>query len=279
MSARRITGVFLNWSTSNKRRLIGLGITFFLLAILIPIPISAQNASANAIQQLENAYRSLEFEKVIQEGRKLLHKSGTLSPHQLAKIHEQMALSFFSLGQLDSSRSHFLSVLSVDPNWKLDPIYVSPKIIAFFEQLKRQRSSPSLIKPIPYIKYVVVRDLRVEAAWRSLILPGWGQWYKSQKKRAYILGGAVGISLVGTAIAAYLEQTAHQDYLNAREESIILQKYDRYNFWYKTRRTLTALTAITWTINVADAFLKPAGITSRVTVTPSLSQLRLSVHF
>jgi len=206
----------------------------------------------------------------------LLAQRQSLSPEQLAKIHEQMALSFFSLGELDSSRSHFLSLLSLYPNWKLDPIYVSPKIIAFFENLKQESPSPQSVKTaVPYTRYVIVADPRVGATWRSLLLPGWGQWYKAQKKRAYLFGGVVGLTLLGTGISAFLESSAHQAYLNARDEQTIRQQYDRYNFWYKTRRTFTVFTLVGWTLNVVDALWTPGNETKTVSITASPTQLRL----
>ncbi len=235
--------------------------------------------SPNAVQQLETAYRSLQFETVIKQGRTLLAQQQSLSPEQLAKIHEQMALSFFSLGELDSSRSHFLSLLSLYPDWKLDPIYVSPKIIAFFERLKQESAHQQSVNAVPYTRYVIVTDPRVGATWRSLLIPGWGQWYKAQKKRAYLFGGVVGLTLLGTGISALLESSAHQAYLNARDEQTIRQQYDRYNFWYKTRRTFTVLTFLGWTLNVADALWTPGKEANPLSVTISPTQFHLVVRF
>ncbi len=235
------------------------------------------------VENLQQLYRNLQFEAVIEEGRDLLAHAGELTPHQLATIHEQMALSFFSLGQLDSSRSHFLSLLSLFPDWTLDPIYVSPKIIDFFEQLKHQsvQQNPNApaIAPTPYTRYVVVQDPRPAAAWRSLLLPGWGQWYKAQKKRAYWVGGTVLASAVSTVAAALLEQAAHEDYLAARDEQLIQERYDRYNFWFKTRRTLQTVTIIGWALNVADALWTPASLPPQVRLTANGAHIQLVWQF
>ncbi len=258
---------------------------FFLLIVftgmLLPSVASTQTTSER-IATLQQQYRNLHFEAVIQEGRELLKQAKGLNPQQLATIHEQMALSFFSLGQLDSSRSHFLSLLSLFPEWQLDPIYVSPKIIDFFQQLKKTYTQQSVMpapSAVPYTRYIIVEDRRPGAAWRSLLLPGWGQWYKSQKKRAYWVGGTVFLSAAGTLAAALLERNAHQIYLATQDEQLIAQRYDRYNFWFKTRYTMQTITLLGWALNVVDALWTPSPISQRIRLSAAGGQLKLVWQF
>ena len=84
------------------------------------------------IFQVRYLYDEAEFEKATAQGQQLLQKDHTLNPEQLLTIHRYMALSYFSLGQMDSARVHFFSVLSIDTKFSLDPIDTSPKIINFF---------------------------------------------------------------------------------------------------------------------------------------------------
>jgi hypothetical protein len=97
--------------------------------------------------------------------------------------------------------------------------------------------------------------LRPAAAWRSALLPGWGQFYKSQKTKGIILGGAFWGSLTTAIIAASREEDAKQNYVDAVEPAEITAAYSTYNNWYKIRRILTITTAALWIITVGDAAL------------------------
>jgi len=99
-------------------------------------------------------------------------------------IHQYMAYSFYNLNELDSARVHFLTLLSLDNTTELDPISTSPKIIDFFDGIQQEfKQLGKNARLVPVKEYIFVKDARPAAAWRSLILPGWGQYYKNQHRR------------------------------------------------------------------------------------------------
>lgn len=227
------------------------------LFCLITIRVTAQTNTAD-IMQLKFYYDTFEFDKVISAGNTALKSGRELASDKLEFLHQYMALSFYNTAQLDSARGHFLSLLSLDPDRELDPVNISPKIIDFFNEIKKDyqalvTSSPQTI----YTRYVVVEDLRPGAAWRSAVIPGWGQFYKQQKTKGYILGGAFWGSLLATGIAWIQEDQAHQDYLSSVTTADIESNYSTYNNWYKTRRTLAITTAVLWAVTVGDAMWSP----------------------
>lgn len=230
---------------------------FIGLFCLTTIRLTAQTNTAD-IMQLKFYYDSFEFDKVISAGNTALKSGRQLTPDELEFLHQYMALSFYNTAQLDSARAHFLSLLSLDPNRELDPVNISPKIIDFFNEIKKDYQALAASSPqTAFTKYVFVEDPRPGAAWRSAVIPGWGQFYKRQKTKGYILGGAFWGSLIATGVAWLQEDQARQDYLNSSTSTDIENNYSTYNNWYKTRRTLMITTAVLWAVTVGDAMWSP----------------------
>ncbi len=129
---------------------------------------------------------------------------------------------------------------------------------------------------MPVKKYIFVEDRRPSAAWRSAVLPGWGQYYKNQKTRAYWLGGAF-IGGLTLTVAAWLQENKYKDlYLQEQNPSKIPDLYDLYNGWSKTRRGAAYATLAVWLVSVADAMWADyPRITPQV---DSAGAVSLSVH-
>ncbi len=216
----------------------------------------AQLTDNNAIQ-VKILYEALEFDKAISTGQELVKTNLEFNKDELSIIHQFVALSFYNMGKIDSARSHFLSLLSINPGFELDPIKVSPKIISFFNQLKEETQSVPADNTIGYTKYVFMEDLRPGATLRSFILPGWGQLYKHQKRRGYIIGGAFVASLAATVVSLYLEKTNHDKYLESTTPSTIEENYQTYNDWFKRRKLLTISTISIWAVAILDALWSP----------------------
>ena len=128
----------------------------FLISFIIFTSISGYSQLTNFdVQQVRVLYESLEYDKAISTGNLLLKSNYSFNKNDFIILHEYMALSFYNVGNIDSSRSHFLSLLSINPKYDLDPIKVSPKIIDFFNQLKSEIKSPyEKVELVPYKEYV-----------------------------------------------------------------------------------------------------------------------------
>jgi hypothetical protein len=211
-------------------------------------------SSTRDITQIKFLYNELRFEEAIHYGQQSLRKDDGLSPQHLEYIHRYMAYSFYNIGLLDSSRVYFLSLLSINPGIELDPVDTSPKIIDFFNQIKinfQEINANTTI--ISYPKYVFIEDRRPAAAWRSALLPGWGQYYKGQPTRAYIFGGAFLTSAVVLGVSLVNESKYKDQYLNSTDPEDINNYYDSYNNWSKIRQMSTYTIIGIWLLSFADA--------------------------
>jgi tetratricopeptide (TPR) repeat protein len=249
---------------------------FLLLAAAICYqrPCFAQLVNYNAIQ-VKVLYEALEFDKAIESGQILLKSRQKFTREELATVHQYMALSFYNTGKIDSARSHFLSLLSIQPDFEPDPINVSPKIISFFEQLKNETVTRPTDHAIGYTKYVFLQDLRPGATFRSAVLPGWGQLYKHQKTRGHIIGGVFIASLMATGVSLYLEKDNHNKYLDSTTPASIEANYDTYNSWFKKRKVFTITTISVWAFSILDALWAPY---SHSALSIRNNEISLSMH-
>jgi TolB-like protein len=109
---------------------------------------------------------------------------------------------------------------------------------------------------------VVLRS-RSDAVFRSLLLPGWGQLYNRQPRKAWLFAGGE-VVLVGAAVGYHLAgRKAYDDYL-ARDRADQLggspsqraqELYDTAASRYRTRNWLVAGAVALWAVNVGDAWL------------------------
>jgi len=138
---------------------------------------------------------------------------------------------------------------------QLNKLYVSPKIINFFEKIKAEVRDETPEQG-NFVRYIIVKDKRLEAAKRSLVFPGWGQIYKGEKKKGMVLAAAWTISL-GSLLFTHLAQgKAHQDYLDARNPDDIESNYQRYDDLYRARNSIAIFSIGIWLYAHIDAALK-----------------------
>jgi len=105
---------------------------------------------------------------------------------------------------------------------------------------------------------VVLRS-RGDAAFRSLLVPGLGQFYNRQPAKGWVFLGTE-VALIGGAVAAQVLGTqAYDDYLaygggGSSPTSEAQAKYDKAASLYRTRNWLIGGAAVVWVINVVDAY-------------------------
>ncbi len=110
-------------------------------------------------------------------------------------------------------------------------------------------------------------------------LPGWGQLYKGQRTKGRLLLGVWGLAVAGTVTSHILRQQSRTTYLDATTQQEVLDRYDTFNRWHKTRNTLVLGTAAVWVFSYIDALI--AGGQSpdrrRLRVAPTFSDRQMQV--
>ncbi len=189
-------------------------------------------------------YEYGEYERVIEEGETLLAE-GNLTPEEKKALHVYLAFSYVALEQKDLAKEHFGKILEVDPDFTLNPEFVSPKIIAVFEEVKRELQ-------LERVPREGGKPSKAKAVLYEIVLPGWGHSYIGQKKKAKMVQYAYLASL-GIFMSSVVGcELAHNSYLQAEAEEDISRAYSVYNAWYKARYITFFITVEIWTYAVLD---------------------------
>lgn len=93
----------------------------------------------------------------------------------------------------------------------------------------------------------------ISAAVRSLLLPGWGQYYNEQKQKTYVIATAVSILCLS---GFYFYTDAEQIYKKYEEKGLKNDPlYDEYEQKITAANILFILTGLAWGYSVIDAYI------------------------
>ncbi len=246
----------------------------FLIALLLfNISIIFAQEAYPTLYQIKEAFNNLSFTRTIELSTRAIKDYQNYSVVQLVQIYQYRALAYYNLGSEQEAAEAFKLALSLDPGLELDPVTVSPKIRNFFADIKAHHAT---IKDVDEntgeSRFIIRDDVRPQAAWRSMILPGWGQLHKGQETKGYLIFSGFVLNSVGLIAAVISERSARDAYMNAVQPAEIEARYQEYNKWNNIRRILTGTGIAIWLYAFGDALWSPTqpveGIS--VTVLPSL---------
>ncbi len=248
-----------------------------LLGLFAAANLTAQTAPP-ALDDIAAAYANFEYERLDSLIQKALADYGQYTPEELFKIHLYGGSAHYARGDLDAAREHFAAMLSIKPNPEIDAVDFSPKIIEFIEQIRRQTANSERTASAQQPRYILLPDKRPGAAWRSLILPGWGQRYKGEKQKSVVLTSAAVLAISGLTVSAFKTAQTHDAYLQATDPIDIEDRFQTYSAWSKTRTAFIWSAGIVWGYAFFDALLTASPPLS-LSYDPSRSLFALAYHF
>lgn len=249
-------------------------------------PAGAQ-ATSPRVAAVWDAYQALDYAAAADSAEAALQRVDQYTPDELAELHTVLGLIAYSEGRTADASSQFQNALSLDPALELDPLYVSPKILDFFATVRAERLQSRAAEPeaAANVRYVIVEDRRVEAALRSMLVPGWGQLHKGERRKGYLLLGTWSAAAAGTVLTYVQRREAADAYEAATTPDEAMRLYDTYNRWYRLHHAARWGLGALWLAGYVDALVSGAptsGPPARLTVTPHLSPttatLRLRVR-
>jgi TolB-like protein len=125
-------------------------------------------------------------------------------------------------------------------------------------------------------KYIVTKS-RSDSLFRSLLIPGWGQYYNDQDAKGYVFTG-VTVGLIGAAVVEHLAyKSTWDDYLNAKSKDKATLAYDKASNQRDQRDLIIGIAAGVWAVNVVDAFISGTSasevhISENTTVKPVVAE-------
>lgn len=253
-----------------------------LFGLAPALPAAAQTGGEAVVADIQNAYREFDYEVADSMGREALRRYSDFTVGQLTVIHTTLGLVAYDRGDLNESRRQFISALQLSPDLELDPILISPKIVEFFGGIKADLAGSDASVGAAPARYVILADRRTDAAVRSMVLPGWGQFYKGHHAKGWIISTVFAATGAG-ALAAHLKRRdAEKAYTGETDPDLIAGRYETFNRWHKTRNGLIQGAAVVWAAGFVDALFTHAafsGDQSRLTVGASPTSVSLALRF
>lgn len=223
------------------------------LTILLSWHTASGQDSVTSLAQIITSFERLNYKETLDLTSRALDNYQAYTPEELVTIHKYRAFASYYLGDEQQSELSFKSALSINPQLELDPVVISPKIINFFNQIAESFPIEPMYPETVETRYIQLSDLRPAAAWRSLILPGWGQLYKGEKTKGYIVFSAFVLNAAGLITAIINEQNAREDYLAQTNPQAINSTYNSYDNWFQARQILTYSQLVIWAYAFGDA--------------------------
>jgi len=252
----------------------------FIIILLNSFSLLSQTQQ-DLFQQMMRAFQNLKFENAEKIAKQITadYESHTLS--ELVEAHKILGVIAYQRDMnLQEAQLQFEQALSIDRKVQLDSVYASIKTIGFFNDIKSKFISRPVYNEVEqniHYRYLIQPDPRPGATLRSMVLPGWGQFYKNDKTKGYIFITSTATFALTTTLFHFMQKNAHDDYLKATEPGVIEQKYDKYNRFYKLRNNVAIATAGIWLYAFFDALIaepkpanKPVKISFAVDKHPSI---------
>jgi len=217
------------------------------------MPVLAQENSLNRAAAIKRALQRAEFQIAADLADSAIARFREYLPAPLAEIHALRALVYFEQNNIARAEEHLALALQLDSNLALDPVFFSPQIQKLLEEL-RPRVATLGSAPARTVRYVIVADPRLEAAWRSLLLPGWGQRFKGQKTKGRVFSIAAAALAGATVTGHLLRARAEKNYLNAGDNEV-KRRYNIFNRYHLLRNNLALALGLVWSVGILDALI------------------------
>lgn len=224
----------------------------FLLGIATTGAAQSPKTKAN-LSALKKAFASFEYRKVVQLADELLQSNQHLSESDKLEALRMKAIAYYVLDQNELATLTFIEILKIKPDYRLDPLKNSPKIIRFFETIKKnyhipgpsekvQQTEEKKPQPAHPVDLTPMRALLL----KSMILPGLGHQALGERKKGSVLLGASLIALSASAYFIWQTHVWEERYLNAVDQADIDNKYEAYNKAYRWRNAAIVSYALIW---------------------------------
>jgi len=193
------------------------------------------------IRSLENDFKQFKYRRVIEKGNFLLSDAYT-SHNDSLRIYQYMLSSAYAISDTVQAKAIVEHILRTDPRFSLNPKSTSPKIIEFYEYVRKktlQRQKRNHAQKQQNPKAVLVfPPLKPQFALASVLLPGSGHYLAGFKSKGAVFSSVSALWLTGAVYAVYVTNNKRNAYLAADRGADFNNLYNAYNQAYKTRNFL-----------------------------------------
>jgi len=233
-----------------------------LVALLVLASLSfAQTSSSTTADSLfhiaQAAYEDGDFTQAELAALRGLREIENADDLEKLRFHALLGFIYVARDQNNVARTEFLKVLAANPAYEPDPVSTSPKIIEVFREARNEYLARVASEPAIY--RMPQADVRIAASWRSLVVPGWGQFYKQQEVKGAAVMAAQALSLAALIFMQTEVNRRHDDYRRVRDYNspVVEDRFQEYRRAYQTRNVVGYITLGIYLANYFDALYAP----------------------
>ncbi len=225
---------------------------------------SVYSSYKDSLNSLQKKFENFEYGEVIKGANNLLINRGLIPTSDLLEILRMKGISHFSLSEDEAAKSSFTEILKIDTSYVLDSLKTSPKIVSFFNNVKKtylQQLAVQLSRQVVKIDTVYITDpLKARqmengvktSAFLSLIYPGLGHLYDGQKVKGWALT-ALTTAALASSIYFYIDaDKKRNEYLDEKNALYFDSKYSDYNKSFKYRNYSLIALGVVWLYSQLD---------------------------
>lgn len=228
--------------------------TFVLLSLFTQV--CAQNIKEEIVS-IENSFKAFEYKNVIQKGKFLLADPYT-SAEDSTLIYQYMLSSAYALNDTIQAKEFILDLLNNRPDFSLNPINTSPKIVEFFNLIKKNYIGKTVTQQPD--SAIIQYPVKFEKPKSSTIIlgalfPGMAHLIEGDKRKGVYYSTISGILLGSSTYFIFKTNSDRETYMNAGDGADFDKLYSTYNTSYKTRNALALAYGI-WSLYCLFEFNK-----------------------
>lgn len=252
-----------------------------LFTSAVSLPVSAQEKPEDLISRATSLYALGNYEEAELVALRALTNAPNIPEVDRARLYRLLGFIYVAQDEKEKAKLQFIKWLELDPFAKLDPVYISPKIISVFEAARAEfESQRKRGKPQDYAQL----SQQLKALRRSVLFPGLGQLYLNKQVKGYTLLTAEIICIGGFAYFQVNYNRSRDNYLQEINPSHMQSLYDDYNFFYRGKNASLILAAGIYLYSLVDVLYFPPAPSASQKVSLSIlpqpeSLIRLTFTF
>ncbi len=225
---------------------------------------SVYSSYKDSLNKLQKKFENFEYGEVIKGANQFLLNRSQIPTSDLFEILRMKGISHFSLSEDEAARNSFIEILKIDTSFVLDSLKTSPKIVSFFNNVKKtylQQLAQNISQQIVRIDTVYITDplkaRRIEndiktSALLSLVYPGIGHLYDGQKAKGWALTALTTLSLASSIYFFVDSNKKKNAYLEEKNPANFDSRYSDYNKSYKYRNYSIIALGVVWLYSQLD---------------------------
>lgn len=222
--------------------------------------VTGVRAENDFVSRAEELYSRGEYLLIIDFIETTLSDTVGLDTEERILLLRLLGSSYVAVGNTESAKKQFKNMLKLEPDSELDPVSVSPKIVAVFQEAKRELEAEQAIsKPETLTTELAPRmpgrNVWLGPAMKSLIVPGLGQFQNGHQRKAYFFLSSEVVSLAGLLASQVKFEEARKAYAGNSDPSKMEALYGNYNTWYLVRNGFVATSIGICVLSSVDAII------------------------